>query len=244
MLPDGPELAVLHDGVGALSLNPTLSVNLNRLSHAQSVKVLERVAFAAVLAVPTASLYAWADHHLTEAEGGRTFAVESRGGNGRWFRKEPPEEAFSGFHLFRLVSGGPVGAKQLPAVDAGRMSVVPGDADPPRADELRVDDPQRLRRGGQRPDGQVAIAPRAALHGQCWRSSSRPNPLVVPSAQVSVTPRSRSTSIVTGAGVAGIGLQSPSRPHGLWVPETRSAPRSSRSGSATSDGVGKQTRRS
>ncbi len=63
-------------------------------------------------------------------------------------------------------SDGPVGAKQLPTVDAGRVPVVPGDADPPRADELRVDDPQRLRRGAQRPDGQIAIAPRAALRAR------------------------------------------------------------------------------
>jgi len=46
------------------------------------------------------------------------------------------------------------------------MPVVPGDADPPRADELRVDDPQRLRRGGRRSDAQIAIAPRAALRAR------------------------------------------------------------------------------
>src|SRR5436190_550349 len=46
---------------------------------------------------------------------------------------------------------------------------------------------------------------RHSAHGQCWRNSSRSKRLVVPSAQVSVTPRSRSTSINTGTRVFDIG---------------------------------------
>ncbi len=64
--------------------------------------------------------------------------------------------------LFLSGSGGLVGAKQLPAVDTGGVAVVPGDANPPRADKLRVEDAQRLRRCGQRPDRQAAVAPGAA----------------------------------------------------------------------------------
>jgi hypothetical protein len=57
----------------------------------------------------------------------------------------------------------PIGAKQFPAVDTRRMSVVPGEPNPPRADKLRVNDPQRLRRGIQRPHREVAVAPSAAI---------------------------------------------------------------------------------
>jgi hypothetical protein len=38
------------------------------------------------------------------------------------------------------------GPEQFPAVDAGRMSVVPGEADAPGTDKLGVDDAQRLGR--------------------------------------------------------------------------------------------------
>jgi hypothetical protein len=37
---------------------------------------------------------------LTTVLGGRRVLVESRGGNGRWFRKEPLEEASLGLLVF------------------------------------------------------------------------------------------------------------------------------------------------
>lgn len=42
--------------------------------------------------------------------------------------------------------GSVFGTEQLPAVDAGRVSVVPGEADAPGTDKLGVDDAQRLGR--------------------------------------------------------------------------------------------------
>ena len=48
---------------------------------------------------------------LTMTSVGRTFGVESRGGDGRWFRKDPPDKAFSGLHLLFFTPAGPVGPR-------------------------------------------------------------------------------------------------------------------------------------